>query len=108
MGLLVGGILFFGLIYGYSHKGYRHENPPEGVAVWTGALKKDGTLAIAGATASVGTLQGAGLPGTPVRVTIDEKDVTIAQQPAAANGYQLVLKSLAPCDKITVRWAIVH
>jgi len=85
-----------------------YNGPMTGVAIWTGKLDKDGTLAITGGTASIGNVQGAPLPSAPIRFTIDQKDLGIAEWPSAANGYKLVLKSHSKHDKITIHWDVVQ
>ncbi len=80
-----------------------------GVATWIGKLDKNDTLTITGGTASKGVLSGAGLPGVPVRVTIDQSNLGFSEMPNASNGYQrLTLKSHSKHDRITIHWTVVQ
>ncbi len=79
------------------------------MATWTGKLDKNGTLTITGGTPSTGVLSGAGLPGIPVRVTVDQANLGFAEMPSASNGYQrLILRSHAKHDKITIHWTAIQ
>jgi len=83
--------------------------PTAGMATWTGKLEKDGTLTINGGTPSTGVLAGAGLPGVPVRVIVDQTNLGFLEMPSAANGYRrLVIKSHARHDKITIHWTVIQ
>ena len=85
-----------------------YAGPTSGTATWTGHLGKDETLTITGGTPSKGILAGAGLPGVPVRITVDEKNLGFTQMPGASNGYRtLVIQSHANHDKITVHWSVL-
>jgi hypothetical protein len=85
-----------------------YEGPKAGMATWTGKLEKNGTLTITGGTPSLGVLSGAGLPGVPVRVIVDQTNLGFVEMPNAANGYQrLVLKSHSNHDKITIHWTVI-
>lgn len=86
-----------------------YDGPMAGMATWTGKLEKNGTLTITGGTPSNGILSGAGLPGVPVRLTIDQTNLGFLEMPSAANGYRrLVLKSHSSHDKITIHWTVVQ
>jgi hypothetical protein len=86
-----------------------YNGPQSGVATWTGKLEKNGTLTITGGTPSMGVLAGAGLPGVPVHVTIDQANLGFVETPSAANGYRrLILKSHGGHDKIVIRWTVVQ
>ena len=72
---------------------------PEGVLIWSGILdgatdKVDRVLEIRGSTASFGDLRGA-LPGRPVSISVEPKDIGIAEAPGPRNGWsKVVLRSL--------------
>ena len=86
-----------------------YAGPRSGTATWTGRLEKNETLTITGGTPSKGILAGAGLPGVPVRITVEEKNLGFAEMPNAANGYRkLVLQSHTKHDKITIRWTVIE
>lgn len=79
------------------------------MATWTGKLEKNETLTISGGTPSTGTLSGAGLPGVPVRIVIDQTNLGISEMPNASNGYRrLVLKSHSRHEKIVIHWTVVR
>lgn len=86
-----------------------YDGPMAGMATWTGKLEKNATLTITGGTASTGNLSGAGLPGVPVRIIVDQTNLGFLEMPNAANGYRkLVLKSHSSHDKITIHWTVVE
>ena len=76
--------------------------------VWSGQLEKEGSVTIDGGTASLGTLQGV-LPGVPVSIEVDAKDVGLIESPRASNGFKkLTLRSHKKRNgPITIRWKIV-
>jgi hypothetical protein len=69
------------------------------VLIWSGILdgatdKVDRVLEIRGSTASFGDLRGA-LPGRPVAISVEPKDIGIAEAPGPRNGWsKVVLRSL--------------
>ena len=79
-----------------------------GMATWTGKLEKNETLTISDGTPSTGSLSGAGLPGVPVRIVIDQTNLGISETPNRSNGYhRLVLKSHSKHDKIVIHWTVI-
>lgn len=58
-----------------------------GVVVWSGPMRKNQTVTIDGSAASIGTVQGA-LPGVPVRLETDFKDIGFAEMPSRSNGWR--------------------
>lgn len=86
-----------------------YSGPSGGTATWTGKLEKNETLTITGGTPSKGVLAGAGLPGVPVRVTVDQANLGFVEMPDASNGYRrLVIRSHAKHDKITIHWTAIE
>lgn len=86
-----------------------YNGPGAGLATWTGKLGKDETLTITGSTASRGVLSGAGLPGVPIEVTVDQSNLGFAEMPNASNGYRrLVIRSHSKHDKITIHWTVIE
>ena len=78
-----------------------------GMTTWTGKLERDSTLTITGGTPSTGIVTGAGLPGVPVRVTIDQTNLGITEMPNASNEYRrIVLRSHSKHDKIVIHWTV--
>ena len=86
-----------------------YSGPRSGVANWSGKLDKGQALTIRDGTPSTGILSGSGLPGVPVRITIDQTNLGFGETPSAANGFRtLVLKSHNKHDKITIRWEVIE
>ena len=87
----------------------RYNGPLSGVATWTGKLEKGQVLTITGGTPSMGVLSGAGLPGVPVHITVDQTNLGFAVMPNASNGYLTVaLRSHAKHGQITIHWSVVQ
>jgi len=84
-----------------------YAGPSAGLINWTGKLDKDETLTITGAKASLGSLSGPGLPGVPVRITVDQSNLGFLEMPSSANGYRrLVIRSHSKHEKITIHWTV--
>lgn len=79
--------------------------PAAGLLTWSGKLKKNEAVAIDGTGASTGTLQGS-LPGVPVMIEIEPKEIGVAEAPGPGNGWRrLVLRSRADRNMVvTIRW----
>jgi hypothetical protein len=79
------------------------------VLVWTGQLDKEGAVTIEGGIASAGTLHGV-LPGVPISVEIDAKDIGLVESPRASNGWKkLTLRSHKKrTGPITIRWKVLN
>jgi len=87
----------------------KYNGPASGVATWTGKLEKGQVLTITGGTPSTGVLSGVGLPGVPVRITVDQSNLGFEEMPSSANGYRTVkLKSHTKHDRITIRWTVMQ
>lgn len=85
-----------------------YNGPRSGIATWTGKLEKNGILTITNGASSTSVLSGAGLPGVPVRVTIEQSNLGFAEMPDAANDYRrLVLRSHSKHEKITIHWSVI-
>jgi len=67
----------------------RSRFPDSGVIVWAGPLRKDSVITIDGDSASAGSLRGA-LPGIPVSIETDFKDLGFAEMPSPANGWKRI------------------
>ncbi len=61
--------------------------PASGILIWSGPLRKNGVITIDGNTASVGRVQGE-LPGVPVRIETDFRDVGFSESPSRSNGWK--------------------
>lgn len=79
--------------------------PASGTVIWSGRLQKNVTLSIEGGSASAGTLRGA-LPGVPVMIEVEPKDLGVAEAPGPGNGWRrLVLRSRSDRETVvTIRW----
>jgi hypothetical protein len=79
------------------------------VIVWTGQLDKEGSVTISGGTASAGTLQGV-LPGVPVSIEIDARDIGLTESPRASNGFKklTLVSHKKRSGPITIRWKVVN
>lgn len=63
--------------------------PRSGVIIWSGPLRKDSVVTIEGESATFGTVRGS-LPGVPVIVETDYKDVGFAEMPSPSNGWKRI------------------
>ncbi len=80
---------------------------PEGRFAWTGALPAGERLVIVRNRVRMGSISGNGLPaGVPVQVEVRPADIRVMQQPAAANGFRLILANQSGHDisTFTVLW----
>jgi hypothetical protein len=85
-----------------------YNGPMSGVLVWTGQLDKEGSVTIDGGISSAGSLQGV-LPGVPISIEVDAKDIGLTESPRASNGWKkLTLRSHKKRNgPITIRWKVV-
>lgn len=85
------------------------EIPSSGVLIWSGTLVKNGTVAIDGSSATSGIIQGE-LPGVPVMLEVQSRDVGIAEFPGPSNGWKhIVLRSSKNGDlRVTIRWTVIR
>lgn len=87
----------------------KYNGPLSGVATWTGKLEKGQILTVTGGTASVGSLSGAGLPGVPVQITVDQSNLGFTVMPNASNGFRTVaFRSHSKHDRITIHWNVIQ
>lgn len=80
---------------------------PEGRFAWTGALPAGERLVIVRNRVRMGSISGNSLPaGVPVQVEVRPADIRVMQQPAAANGFRLILTNQSSHDvsTFTVLW----
>ncbi len=86
-----------------------YSGPSSGVLVWSGQLQREGLVEIIGSSASSGTLRGE-LPGAPVIVEVEPKDVGVAEAPSPANGWKrLVLRSRTRrLSVVTIKWTVIQ
>jgi hypothetical protein len=76
-----------------------------GVIIWSGPLRKDALVTIDGELTNTGTVRGS-LPGVPVVVETDYKDVGFAEMPGPSNGWKrVVLRGRKNINVVvTLRW----
>jgi hypothetical protein len=86
-----------------------YSGPSSGVLIWSGQLQRDGLVEITGSSASSGMLRGE-LPGVPVIVEVEPKDVGVAEAPSPANGWKrLVLRSRTRrLSVVTIKWTVIQ
>ena len=82
--------------------------PTHGTITWMGNLPKNSILVIDGTHASIGTVEGDMLPGQPVIVEVEPREITVRQKPGEENGWrQLMLYSgSAKYSSISILWQL--
>lgn len=90
-----------------DEKAPKYEGAVSGIMTWSGLLKKGATVVISGAAASRGSLSGA-LPGMPVIIEVEPRDIGIAEAPAPSSGWsRMVLRANKDAHKtISIRWKV--
>jgi hypothetical protein len=85
-----------------------YSGPISGELVWTGQLDKESSVTINGGTATAGSLRGV-LPGVPISIEVDAKDIGLIESPRASNGWsRLTIRSHKKRNApITIRWKVV-
>jgi len=86
-----------------------YNGPRSGVLIWSGQLEREGRIEISGGAATSGTLRGE-LPGVPVIVEIEPRDVGVAEAPSPQNGWKrLVLRSRTRrLSVVTIKWTLIQ
>lgn len=80
---------------------------PEGRFAWSGTLPAGERLVIVRNRVRMGSISGNSLPaGVPVQVEVRSADIRVMQQPAASNGFRLILANQSGHDvsTFTVLW----
>ena len=79
-----------------------------GTLIWSGRLQKNGTVVLDGGVASQGSLTG-DLPGVPVMIEIESKDVGVAEPPSTGNGWKrITLRSNKNINAtVTIHWRVL-
>lgn len=85
-----------------------YSGPAAGVIVWSGQLEKGAAVSISGTQPSAGTVNGT-LPGVPVLIEVDPKDVGVAEAPGPSNGWKsFSLRSRKGRHTVvTIRWRVL-
>jgi len=85
-----------------------YSGPGAGVIVWSGQLEKGEAISVNGTRPSTGNLTGA-LPGVPVLIEVEPKDVGIAEAPGPSNGWKgFSLRSRKGRQTVvTIRWRVL-
>ena len=82
----------------------------EGIIYWTGKLKKNQTIVIDGAEATVGFADGNLLPGSAVEVHIPSPAVQLVEHPTPRNGWKRVafrcLRSTKRSVTLNIQWKV--
>ncbi len=83
--------------------------PASGFISWTGNLPKNSILVIDGPRASIGTIEGNMLPGDPVTIDVDPKEVEIRQTPTEANAWKrlMLYSGSAKYSAISIHWQLL-
>ncbi len=86
----------------------RQPEPTSGVLTWSGDLQKNSILIITD-KANIGSIEGK-LPGKPVRIEVEPKDLVVRRGPGDANGWnQIILYSgNRRYDSIMIRWKLIQ
>ncbi len=86
-----------------------YDGPSTGAITWSGQLEKNGSVTIDGHDASSGSLNG-DLPGVPVMIDIDNKEIAVAEAPGPENGWKrLVLRSKKQKSLVvTIKWTVIR
>ena len=81
----------------------------EGLIIWSGTLQKDQVVTLDGSSANSGSLRGA-LPGVPVIISIEPRDIAIVEMPGPSNGWKrLALRSRNNRNSVvTIRWSLLQ
>ena len=89
-----------------AHKSPKFES---GIITWSGNLEKNAILVLAPPKASVGSISGE-LPGKPVSIEVEPKEVIIRQRPNEENGYKLLMLQSGSnrFTSITIRWKTIQ
>jgi eukaryotic-like serine/threonine-protein kinase len=79
-----------------------------GIITWSGQLEKNAVLVLAPPKASVGSVTGE-LPGKPVSIEVEPKEVIIRQRPNEANGYKILMLQSGSnrFTSITIYWKTI-
>ncbi len=85
-----------------------YTGPASGVMTWSGKLDKGATVVFDSGRASQGTLNGS-LPGVPIMVEVEPKDVGVAEAPSPSNGWKrLSIRSRKDKQSVvTIRWRVL-
>ena len=65
-----------------------YAGPSSGLLLWSGPLPKKEDVTIDGSSTTAGSILQGILPGVPVTITTELKDVTISEPPSAANNWK--------------------
>jgi len=87
-----------------------YQGPSAGTLQWVGPARRgSGPLVIDAARSGNGVLTGDALPGVPVRITIEEPEVSVSQQPGLADGYRRMVLQVPPNlnPPIHIRWRVI-
>jgi serine/threonine protein kinase len=86
-----------------------YRGPPSGDFVWSGAVEKDQLIEIANGAPSIGSINGQPLPGVPVSISIDNRQIAVVVQPNPLNHFSTVTFRSTTKGKIAfgVHWLVL-
>jgi hypothetical protein len=86
----------------------KSSSPGSGTIVWSGDLQKNSVLVIDDQQVSIGSTTGE-LPGKPVQIEVEPRDVVIRQMPNAANAWKLIIlySGNRKYSSITISWKVL-
>jgi serine/threonine protein kinase len=86
----------------------KSSSPGSGTIVWSGDLQKNSVLVIDDQQVSIGSTTGV-LPGKPVQIEVEPRDVVIRQMPNAANAWKLIIlySGNRKYSSITISWKVL-
>ncbi len=87
-----------------------HDMPIQGILTWSGKLEKNSILVIGANSASIGKIAGNPLPGKPVLLELEPKEIAIRQAPNKENGWQQIMlySGKVKYSSITIRWKTIE
>jgi hypothetical protein len=78
------------------------------VLIWSGQIEKGGEIRVNGSQANAGTLNGE-LPGVPVLIEVEPKDIGVAEAPGPSNGWKgfSFRSRKGRHTVVTIRWRVL-
>jgi Double zinc ribbon len=85
-----------------------YHGPSDGLVLWSGPLPKNENVVVDGGTTTVGSILSGSLPGVPVNLSIEPKDVVLAEAPSAANGWKrfAFIAKKGRKTVVTIQWTL--
>ncbi len=85
-----------------------YRGPASGLLLWSGQITKGENVVIDGGSPSAGQILSGALPPVPVSLTIEPKDITLAEAPSSANGWKRFSFQARKARKtvVTIHWTV--